>query len=88
LFSGQEASGWSASLQSARDALLSALAELFPLPLGGTAVGTGINAPVGYDVRVCAELATLSGLPFCVVENKFSHMGGEIYVYIHISIYL
>lgn len=74
---GQEASGWAHSLRGARDALAVALDELYSLPLGGTAVGTGLNAPAGYDARVCAELAKLSGLPFRVADNKFCRMGGH-----------
>ena len=74
---GQEVSGWAHSLQAARDALAAALDELYSLPLGGTAVGTGINTPAGYDQCVCSELAALSGLPFRVAENKFSRMGGH-----------
>jgi fumarate hydratase class II len=74
---GQEVSGWAHSLRGARDALKIALEELHALPLGGTAVGTGINTPSGYDARVCEELAIQTELPFRVAENKFSRMGGH-----------
>jgi fumarate hydratase class II len=74
---GQEVSGWAHSLRGARDALAVALDELYSLPLGGTAVGTGLNTPAGYDALVCAELAKQSGLPFRVADNKFSRMGGH-----------
>ena len=60
---GQEASAWRDQLSSARDRIETSLQELYPLPLGGTAVGTGLNAPEGFAAQAATELARLSGLP-------------------------
>ncbi len=67
----QEISGWRSSLQKDAKMLRLATEELYELALGGTAVGTGLNAPAGFDTRVAAELAALTGLPFRTAENKF-----------------
>ena len=67
----QEISGWRASLEKDRRMIENALKPLCELALGGTAVGTGLNAPKGFDVRVAAEIAEITGLPFCTAENKF-----------------
>ena len=68
---GQEISGWRASLEK-DEALIRAAAEpLLELALGGTAVGTGLNAPGGFD-RLSAEMiAKMTGFPFRTAENKF-----------------
>lgn len=67
----QEISGWRTSLE--RDALLlrMALEPLCELALGGTAVGTGINAPPGFAERAAEKVAALTGKPFRTAENKF-----------------
>ena len=67
----QEISGWRSSL--ARDAAMLKLAAepLKELALGGTAVGTGLNAPKGFDAAVAAEIAKLTGKNFKTAENKF-----------------
>ena len=67
----QEISGWRASLE--RDAALirTALPPLHELALGGTAVGTGLNAPAGFDTAVAEEVAALTGKPFVTAPNKF-----------------
>ena len=67
----QEISGWRSSLE--RDAQLIALAlpPLRELALGGTAVGTGLNAPAGFDRRVAREVSNLTGKAFQTAENKF-----------------
>jgi len=67
----QEISGWRTSLERDRDLLLSALPYLRELALGGTAVGTGLNAPVGFDRLVAAEIAKLTGKAFVTAPNKF-----------------
>ena len=67
----QEISGWRAALESDRKMLLCALDPLCELALGGTAVGTGLNAPDGFDVSVADEVARLTGLPFRTAPNKF-----------------
>ena len=71
---GQEFSGYVAQLQQAGRHLQAALPHLCELALGGTAVGTGLNAPAGYAEKVAAELARLTGLPFVTAPNKFEVM--------------
>ncbi len=68
---GQEISGWRSSLE--RDAALirSALPPLHELALGGTAVGTGLNAPKGFDTAVAQAVSGLTGKPFVTAPNKF-----------------
>ncbi|MBQ8752385.1 MAG: class II fumarate hydratase [Clostridia bacterium] len=67
----QEISGWRSSLERDCQLIELATAPLYELALGGTAVGTGLNAPRGFDTRVAAEVATLTGKPFITAENKF-----------------
>ena len=68
---GQEFSGYVAQLAHGGQHLRAALPHLYELALGGTAVGTGLNAPAGYAQAVAAELATLTGQPFVTAPNKF-----------------
>jgi fumarate hydratase class II len=68
---GQEISGWVAQLSHAERHVHAALPHLCELALGGTAVGTGLNAPPGFADRVAAELACHSGLPLVSAPNKF-----------------
>ena len=68
---GQEISGWAAQLEHAEAHLRAALPHLSELALGGTAVGTGLNAPEGYAEQVAAELARLTALPLVTAPNKF-----------------
>ena len=68
---GQEFSGYVAQLDHGVRHVQAALPHLYELALGGTAVGTGLNAPKGYAEQVAAELATLTGLPFVTAPNKF-----------------
>jgi fumarate hydratase, class II len=68
---GQEFSGYVAQLTHGEAHVRAALPHLCELALGGTAVGTGLNAPKGYAVQVAAELAILTGLPFVTAPNKF-----------------
>jgi fumarate hydratase class II len=68
---GQEFSGYAAQLAHAERHLEAALPHLRELALGGTAVGTGLNAPVGYAEAVAAELSHLTGQPFVTAPNKF-----------------
>ena len=70
LFS-QEISGWRTSLERDRELIESSLTPLYELALGGTAVGTGLNAPQGFDTEVAREIATITGLPFKTAKNKF-----------------
>ncbi|MFG6428995.1 class II fumarate hydratase [Roseateles sp. LYH14W] len=71
---GQEISGWVAQLAHGERHVLAALPHLHELALGGTAVGTGLNAPKGYAEAVAAELARLTGHPFVTAPNKFEAM--------------
>lgn len=68
---GQEFSGYVAQLAHGEKHVRDALPHLCELALGGTAVGTGLNAPKGYASQVAAELAQLTGLPFVTAPNKF-----------------
>jgi fumarate hydratase class II len=68
---GQEVSAWVAQLAHAEEHVRAALPHLCELALGGTAVGTGLNAPPGYAQAVAEELAALSGLPLVSAPNKF-----------------
>jgi fumarate hydratase, class II len=71
---GQEFSGYVAQLEQCDRHLHGALPHLCELALGGTAVGTGLNAPAGYAEKVAAELARLTALPFVSAPNKFEVM--------------
>jgi fumarate hydratase, class II len=72
---GQEFSGYAAQLAHARAQVESALPHVYELAQGGTAVGTGLNAPPEFGARVAAELAAATGLPFIAAPNKFEAMG-------------
>ena len=67
----QEVSGWRAMLESARAQISLSLAPLSQLALGGTAVGTGINAPEGFDTLSAKYVSELTGIAFETEENKF-----------------
>ena len=67
----QEISGWRASLERDLELLRLSLPPLYGLALGGTAVGTGLNAPAGFAERAAEEIAALTGKPFVSEENKF-----------------
>lgn len=67
----QEISGWRVMLEEGGAMIESALAPLYAIALGGTAVGTGINAPRGFDTLVAEKLASLTGYPFVTAKNKF-----------------
>ena len=74
---GQEFSGYVSQLDHGLTRLQDALQGLYELPLGGTAVGTGLNSHPDYAVRVAKQLADLSGLPFVTAPNKFEALGGR-----------
>ncbi|WP_314260919.1 class II fumarate hydratase [Cardiobacterium hominis] len=74
---GQEFSGYVAQLDHGLARLQDALKYLYELPLGGTAVGTGLNSHPDFAVKAAAQLATLSGLPFVTAPNKFEALGGR-----------
>ncbi len=67
----QEISGWRTSLERDREMLESSLPYLKQLALGGTAVGTGLNAPAGFDVKVAEAVSELTGKKFITAPNKF-----------------
>jgi fumarate hydratase class II len=74
---GQEFSGYVAQLDHARGHLEYTLPHLYELALGGTAVGTGLNAPRGYAERVAQEIARLTGHPFVTAPNKFEALAAN-----------
>ena len=74
---GQEFSGYVAQLNFGLKALKNTLAHLSELALGGTAVGTGLNTPAGYDVLVAKYIAEFSGMPFITAKNKFEALAAH-----------
>lgn len=74
---GQEFSGYVSQLNHGLKALRNTLDHLAELALGGTAVGTGINTPQGYDVKVAAYIAKFTNLPFRTAENKFEALAAH-----------
>jgi fumarate hydratase class II len=74
---GQEISGWVSQLEHTRAHLERVLPHLYELALGGTAVGTGLNAPRGYAERVAQEIARLTGHPFVTAPNKFESLAAN-----------
>ncbi|MGI9526663.1 MAG: class II fumarate hydratase [Weeksellaceae bacterium] len=74
---GQEFSGYASQLTHGLKALNNTLDHLSELALGGTAVGTGLNTPEGYDVKVAAYIAEFTGLPFKTAENKFEALAAH-----------
>ena len=74
---GQEFSGYVSQLDHGLKALRNTLDHLSELALGGTAVGTGLNTPKGYDVLVAKKIAELTGLPFKTAENKFEALASH-----------
>ena len=74
---GQEFSGYVSQLDHGLKALNNTLPHLGELALGGTAVGTGLNTPKGYDVLVAKYIAQFTGLPFVTAENKFEALAAH-----------
>ena len=72
---GQEWSGYAAQLQDALATVEASKAGLYRLAAGGTAVGTGLNAPEGFGADIAAEIARLTDLPFVTAPNKFAAQG-------------
>ncbi|WP_298960781.1 class II fumarate hydratase [uncultured Methylobacterium sp.] len=72
---GQEWSGWAAQLRAAVAEIERSREGLYDLALGGTAVGTGLNAPKGFSKNVAAKIAELTGKPFVTAPNKFMAQG-------------
>ena len=74
---GQEFSGYVAQLNFGLNALNNSLDHLSQLALGGTAVGTGLNTPAGYDVLVAKYIAEFTAMPFITAENKFEALAAH-----------
>ena len=74
---GQEFSGYVAQLDHAERAINNALVAISELALGGTAVGTGLNTPKGYDILVANKIASFTGLPFVTAPNKFEALAAH-----------
>ena len=74
---GQEISGYVAQLSYGIKAIKNTLPHLAELALGGTAVGTGLNTPKGYDALVAEKIASLTGLPFVTAPNKFESLAAH-----------
>jgi fumarate hydratase class II len=74
---GQEFSGYAQQVADGVDRVRGVLPRLYRLAQGGTAVGTGLNAPPGFDVAVAAEIANLTGLPFTPAPNKFEALASN-----------
>lgn len=74
---GQEFSGYVSQLNHGLKALKNTLPHLAELALGGTAVGTGLNTPEGYDVLVAKKIAEFTGLPFVTAKNKFEALASH-----------
>lgn len=74
---GQEFSGYVAQLDHALAHIQNSLPHLYELALGGTAVGTGLNAPKGYAEATAKEIAKLTGLPFVTAPNKFEALAAN-----------
>ncbi|CUW39632.1 fumarate hydratase (fumarase C),aerobic Class II [Magnetospirillum sp. XM-1] len=74
---GQEFSGYAAQLDHAEAVLLATLPSLYPLAIGGTAVGTGLNTHPEFGARVAAQLAADVGLPFVSAANKFAALAAH-----------
>ncbi|MEZ5559107.1 MAG: class II fumarate hydratase [Pseudomonadales bacterium] len=74
---GQEFGGYASQLAHGRRALRDSLSRLAELALGGTAVGTGLNAPAGFAERAIGHLVRLTGLPFVAAENRFEALSAH-----------
>ncbi len=74
---GQEFSGYVQQIDNGMKAIRAALESVRELALGGTAVGTGLNTPKGYDVLVAKKIAELTGLPFVTAPNKFEALAAH-----------
>jgi fumarate hydratase class II len=73
---GQEWSGYAHQLAQGLDRLTASASGLYELAAGGTAVGTGLNAPPGFGEQIAAEIAKETGYPFVTAANKFAAQGG------------
>jgi len=74
---GQEFSGYTQQVRDGIERVVMTIPKLRQLALGGTAVGTGLNAPVGYDLKVAAKISELTGLQFVTAPNKFEALAAH-----------
>jgi fumarate hydratase class II len=74
---GQEASGWAAQLENAIEHVENTLPHLRQLAIGGTAVGTGLNAPIGFAEKMAAQISALTGHTFVSAPNKFEALAAH-----------
>jgi fumarate hydratase class II len=74
---GQEFSGYAAQVEKGIARVKMCLPDIYELAQGGTAVGTGLNTRVGWDKRVAAEIASITGLPFVTAPNKFEALAAH-----------
>eukprot|EP01089_Gocevia_fonbrunei_P014648 TRINITY_DN4062_c0_g1_i1.p1 TRINITY_DN4062_c0_g1~~TRINITY_DN4062_c0_g1_i1.p1 ORF type:complete len:519 (-),score=146.30 TRINITY_DN4062_c0_g1_i1:4-1413(-) len=74
---GQEFSGYAKQIENGIARVKATLPRLYELAQGGTAVGTGLNTPEGFDVKVATEIANLTGLPFVTAPNKFEALAAH-----------
>lgn len=74
---GQEISAWSNMLEKCYDYIEESSKHLLSLAIGGTAVGTGLNAPEGYDEKMCREISSFTGFEFTPAENKFHSLSSK-----------
>ena len=74
---GQEFSGYTHQIAQGIARLDAALTNIYPLAQGGTAVGTGLNTPIGWDVQVAGEIARITALPFITAPNKFEALAAH-----------
>jgi fumarate hydratase class II len=74
---GQEFSGYAEQVRASIERIKSALPDVYDLPVGGTAVGTGLNAPKGFDAMVCKLISEYTNLPFKPARNKYAYMAGH-----------
>jgi len=74
---GQEFSGYAGQLQQVRETLAAATDHLYELPIGGTAVGTGLNTKINFDKLMVEQIGRLTGLPFIMARNKFAGLAAH-----------
>jgi fumarate hydratase class II len=74
---GQEFSGYARQVELGIERVVTALPRLYPLAQGGTAVGTGLNAPVGFAERFAEETSRITGYPFITAPNKFEALAAH-----------
>lgn len=74
---GQETGAWATQVETGTDRIRACLAEVLHLAQGGTAVGTGLNSPKGFDSVFCREMSLLTGLPFTPAPDKFAALASH-----------